>query len=206
MTLRRLVDILVSLVALIVFAPLLVAIAVVVRVCLGPRVIFRQIRPGLHGEPFTILKFRTMRDHRGADGMPLPDSLRMTRVGQFLRSSSLDELPELINVLRGDMSLIGPRPLMMAYLPLYTTEQARRHEVRPGITGLAQVSGRNAISWEDKFALDVYYVDHQGLVLDLQIIWRTFIKVVSRDGISAEGFSTAPAFTGTSSDGAGIRV
>jgi sugar transferase EpsL len=206
MTLRRLVDIVVSLVALIVFAPLLVAIAVVVRFCLGPRVIFRQIRPGLHGEPFTILKFRTMRDDRGADGAPLPDSLRMTRVGQFLRSSSLDELPELINVLRGDMSLIGPRPLIMAYLPLFSAEQARRHEVRPGITGLAQVSGRNAISWEDKFALDVYYVDHQAVVLDLQIIWRTFIKVVSRHGISADGFSTAPAFTGSSSDEVGVRV
>jgi lipopolysaccharide/colanic/teichoic acid biosynthesis glycosyltransferase len=203
---RRTVDVLVSLVALIVFAPLLAAIAIVVRVCLGPGVLFRQVRPGLHGEPFTIWKFRTMRDERAADGSQLPDSMRMTRVGQFLRSSSLDELPELVNVLRGDMSLIGPRPLMMAYLPLYTPEQARRHEVRPGITGLAQVSGRNAISWEEKFALDVHYVDHQSLALDLQILWRTLVKVVSRDGISAEGFSTAPAFTGTPRDGAGIRV
>ena len=206
MTMRRTVDVLVSLVALIVFAPLLVAIAIVVRVCLGPEVLFRQVRPGLHGEPFMIWKFRTMRDDRAPDGSQLPDSLRMTRVGQFLRSSSLDELPELVNVLLGDMSLIGPRPLTMAYLPLYTPEQARRHDVRPGITGLAQVNGRNAISWEEKFALDLHYVDNQSVRLDVQILWRTLVKVVSRDGISAEGFSTAPSFTGTPSDGTEVRV
>ena len=203
---RRTVDVVVSLVALIVFAPLFVATAIVVRVCLGRGVLFRQVRPGLHGEPFTILKFRTMRDDRGPDGELLPDSLRLTRVGHFLRSSSLDELPELINVLRGDMSLVGPRPLKMAYLPLYSAEQARRQNVKPGITGLAQVSGRNAISWKEKFALDVQYVENQSLALDMQILWRTLVKVLSRDGISAEGFSTAPDFTGTPSDEAEVSV
>jgi lipopolysaccharide/colanic/teichoic acid biosynthesis glycosyltransferase len=162
-------------------------------------VLFRQVRPGLQGRPFTMVKFRTMTDDRGPDGALLPDARRLTPFGRFLRASSLDELPELWNVLKGDMSLVGPRPLLMEYLPLYTPEQARRHEVRPGITGWAQVNGRNAISWANKFALDVWYVDHRSLWLDLQILWRTVRKVLVRDGISAEGEATMPKFTGSKS-------
>jgi lipopolysaccharide/colanic/teichoic acid biosynthesis glycosyltransferase len=194
---RRLVDLTVASVALVVLSPLLLAIAVSVRAVLGSPIFFRQQRPGLRGEPFTIVKFRTMRDERNPDGTLRPDEARMTRFGQLLRRSSLDELPELWNVIRGDMSLVGPRPLMMEYLPLYSAEQARRHNVRPGITGLAQVTGRNAISWEEKFALDVQYVDEQSFLLDARILWRTVVGVLRRDGISAEGFATAPAFTGS---------
>jgi lipopolysaccharide/colanic/teichoic acid biosynthesis glycosyltransferase len=161
--------------------------------------LFRQVRPGLQGRPFTMVKFRTMTVERGPDGALLPDAQRLTPFGRFLRASSLDELPELWNVLKGDMSLVGPRPLLMEYLPLYTPEQARRHEVRPGITGWAQVNGRNAISWVDKFALDVWYVDHRSLWLDVQILWRTVRKVLVRDGISAAGEATMPKFTGSKS-------
>ncbi len=177
----------------------LLALAWLIRRKLGSPVLFRQVRPGLHGKPFTMVKFRTMTDERGPDGALLPDAQRLTPFGRFLRASSLDELPELWNVLRGEMSLVGPRPLLMEYLPIYTPEQARRHEVRPGITGWAQVNGRNAISWTDKFALDVWYVDHRSLWLDVQILWRTVRKVLLRDGISAEGVATMSKFTGSES-------
>jgi len=159
-------------------------------------VLFRQIRPGLNGKPFEMIKFRTMRDAVDASGKQLPDNERMTPFGCFLRSSSLDELPELWNVLKGDMSLVGPRPLLMEYLPLYTSEQSRRHEVRPGVTGWAQINGRNALSWEEKFKLDIWYVDNRSLWLDLKIIFLTVVKVVMRDGISADGEVTMPKFTG----------
>lgn len=168
-----------------------------VRRKLGSPVFFRQTRPGLRGKSFRMVKFRTMTDERGTDGDLLPDAQRLTPFGHFLRASSLDELPELWNVLRGDMSLVGPRPLLVEYLPLYSPEQARRHEVRPGITGWAQVNGRNAIGWEDKFALDVWYVDNQTLWLDIKILWMTVRKVLVRDGISAAGEATMPKFTGS---------
>lgn len=164
---------------------------------MGAPVLFSQTRPGRHGKPFKMIKFRTMRDAIDADGRPLPDAERLTKLGRFLRSSSLDELPELWNVLKGDMSLVGPRPLLMEYLPLYSEEQARRHEVRPGVTGWAQVNGRNAISWDEKFALDVWYVDNRSLWLDLKIIWLTLRKVVKREGISAAGEATMSKFTGS---------
>ena len=184
-------------VALAVLGPVLLVLAVLVRRRLGAPVLFRQRRPGRGGKLFTILKFRTMRDAVGSDGRPLADELRLTRFGRFLRSSSLDELPELLNVVRGDMSLVGPRPLIPAYLERYTPEQARRHEVRPGITGLAQVSGRNAISWEERLALDVEYVDGWSLRLDLWILWRTVAITLRREGISAEGHATMPEFLGS---------
>lgn len=176
--------------------PLLVLIWMV-RLKLGSPVFFRQVRPGLHGMPFEMVKFRTMTSERGPDGQLLPDAVRLTPFGRFLRATSLDELPELWNVLKGDMGLVGPRPLLMEYLPLYTLEQARRHEVRPGITGWAQVNGRNAISWEDKFRLDVWYVEHRSLWLDIKILWLTVKKVLVRDGISAAGEATMPKFSGT---------
>lgn len=194
---KRAFDILASTTALIVLSPVLVFMAVLIRRRMGVPVLFRQVRPGLFGKPFEMVKFRTMRDARDSEGRPLPDSERLTGLGRFLRATSLDELPELWNVLKGNMSLVGPRPLLMEYLPLYTPEQARRHEVQPGITGWAQVNGRNALSWEEKFALDVWYVDHQSLWLDLKIIVLTLWKVVRRDGISAEGESTMPRFTGS---------
>lgn len=193
---KRWFDLTASIFALVVLAlPLLVLIGVV-RCKLGSPVFFRQIRPGLNGEPFEMVKFRTMTDDRDVNGVLLPDAARLTSFGRFLRASSLDELPELWNVLRGEMSLVGPRPLLMEYLPLYTVEQARRHEVRPGITGWAQVNGRNAISWEDKFALDVWYVTHQSMWLDVRILFRTVHKVLVRDNISAAGEATMPRFTG----------
>ncbi len=166
---------------------------------LGRPVLFTQVRPGLHGKPFKMVKFRTMTDARDANGGLLPDAQRLTSFGRFLRASSLDELPELWNVLRGEMSLVGPRPLLMEYLPLYSPEQARRHEVRPGITGWAQINGRNAISWADKFALDVWYVDNRSLWLDVRILWLTVRKVLVRDGISAAGEATMPRFEGDKS-------
>lgn len=196
---KRLFDFVLASVALILLAQPLLVLAWFIRRKLGSPVLFRQVRPGLQGIPFTLVKFRTMTDERGTDGALLPDAQRLTTFGRFLRASSLDELPELWNVLRGDMSLVGPRPLLMEYLQLYTTEQKRRHEVRPGITGWAQVNGRNAISWEDKFALDVWYVDNRNLWLDLKILWRTVRKVLVRDGISAAGEATMPRFTGTKS-------
>ncbi len=193
---KRLFDLLVAALALLLLAfPLLVLIWFIRRK-LGSPVLFRQIRPGFQGRPFTMVKFRTMTNERGADGALLPDAQRLTPFGRFLRASSLDELPELWNVLKGEMSLVGPRPLLMEYLPLYTPEQARRHEVRPGVTGWAQVNGRNAISWEDKFALDVWYVDNRSMWLDVRILWLTVHKVLVRDGISAPGDATMPKFEG----------
>lgn len=177
--------------------PVILLLALLVRVRIGSPVFFRQMRPGYRGEPFEMLKFRTMRDAFGSDGQPLPDADRMTDMGRMLRSSSLDELPELWNVLKGEMSLVGPRPLLMEYLPLYDAEQARRHAVRPGVTGWAQVNGRNALSWEQKFALDLWYVDNRSIWLDLKILWMTMAKVMNRDGISADGEATMPKFKGT---------
>jgi lipopolysaccharide/colanic/teichoic acid biosynthesis glycosyltransferase len=182
---------------LVVLSPVLGAVALLVRTKLGGPVLFRQTRPGLGGEPFEMVKFRTMTDARGPDGALLPDAQRLTPLGRFLRGSSLDELPELWNVLKGDMSLVGPRPLLMRYLDRYTPEQTRRHEVRPGITGLAQVYGRNAIGWDEKLAYDVSYVDRISLSLDLRILLRTVFQVVRRDGISAESHATMPEFTGS---------
>lgn len=193
---KRLFDLLLSLAGLLVLAVPLLALSFLVRRKLGAPVLFRQIRPGLDGQPFMLVKFRTMTDARGPDGALLPDAQRLTNFGRFLRSSSLDELPELWNVLRGEMSLVGPRPLLMEYLPLYSSEQARRHEVRPGITGWAQVNGRNAVSWDERFRLDVWYVDHRSLWLDLKILWLTVRKVVVREGINAHGEATMPRFTG----------
>jgi lipopolysaccharide/colanic/teichoic acid biosynthesis glycosyltransferase len=196
---KRLFDILAAALALSLLCMPLLLVAVLVRFKLGSPVFFRQTRPGLQGKPFQMIKFRTMRDAFDAEGRALPDSERLTAFGQLLRATSLDELPELWNVLKGDMSLVGPRPLLMEYLPLYTPEQARRHEVRPGITGWAQVNGRNAISWEDKFCLDVWYVDNQCLWLDIRILLLTVKKVLIRDGISAEGHVTAEKFKGSES-------
>lgn len=194
---QRIFDIFAACIGLIVFSPVLIIVAILVGRQMGKPVLFRQTRPGLHGVPFRMIKFRTMRDAVDASGVPLPDAARLTRLGRFLRSSSLDELPELWNVLKGEMSLVGPRPLLMEYLPLYSAEQARRHEVRPGVTGWAQVNGRNALSWEDKFALDLWYVENRSLWLDLKIVWMTIRKVIKRDGISAEGEATMPKFTGS---------
>lgn len=193
---KRPADILLSALGLIVLAPVMAAVAAAVAVALGRPVFFRQERPGLHGRPFRLVKFRTMLDSVDSAGNPLDDAQRLTRFGRFLRASSLDELPELWNVLRGDMSLVGPRPLLMRYLPLYSPEQARRHDVRPGLTGWSQVNGRNALSWPDKLALDVWYVDHRSFGLDLKILLMTVAKVVSRSGIAAEGSETMPEFRG----------
>jgi sugar transferase EpsL len=195
--LKRAFDIGAAGAGLVLLSPLLLGAALLVRATLGAPVLFRQLRPGLHGQPFTLYKFRTMRDAVGADGAPQPDAERLTRVGRFLRSTSLDELPELVNVLRGDMSLVGPRPLLMEYLPLYTAEQARRHEVRPGLTGWAQVHGRNAIAWEERFRRDVWYVENRSLGLDLKILARTAAQVLRRHGVSQEGHATMEKFRGT---------
>lgn len=199
---KRLLDVVVAGAGLVVLSPLLLVIAIAVRLRLGPPVLFRQVRPGRHGEPFELLKFRTMTDARGSDGELLPDAERLTGLGRLLRRTSLDELPELVNVVRGDMSLVGPRPLLMEYLPLYSPEQARRHAVRPGITGWAQVNGRNATTWEERFAADRYYVDHRSLRLDLHILKRTVAQVLSGAGVSAPGEATMARFTG-STDGTG---
>lgn len=196
---RRLVDILVAAAALVLLSPLLVAVALAVRVKLGSPVLFRQVRPGLNGEPFALYKFRTMREAIAEDGQPLTDGQRLTPFGQHLRAWSLDELPELWNMLRGDMSLIGPRPLLMEYLPLYSPAQMRRHDFKPGLTGWAQVNGRNALSWDEKFALDIFYVEHRSVRLDLKILWLTVKNVLNRHGISAEGEATMSRFTGTGS-------
>ena len=195
--LKRLFDFLMALIGLLVLSPVLAILAWQIRKQLGSPVLFRQTRPGLHGKPFQMVKFRTMRDAIGPDGQPLPDSERMTPFGSFLRSASLDELPELWNVLKGDMSLVGPRPLLMEYLPLYSPTQARRHEARPGVTGWAQINGRNALSWEEKFRLDVWYVDNQSFWLDLKILALTVKKVFVREGISAAGEATMTRFTGS---------
>ena len=193
---KRLFDVLFAVMTLLLLALPLLSLTWLVRNKLGSPVFFRQTRPGLHGKSFEMVKFRTMTDERGPDGLLLPDAVRLTSFGRFLRSTSLDELPELWNVIKGEMSLVGPRPLLMEYLPLYTSEQARRHEVRPGITGWAQVNGRNGISWEDKFMLDVWYVDNRRLWLDIKILWLTVRKVLVRDGINAPGDATMPVFKG----------
>jgi lipopolysaccharide/colanic/teichoic acid biosynthesis glycosyltransferase len=193
---KRAFDLVTSSVLLVLLAPLIIGVALLVRIKLGSPVLFRQVRPGLGAQPFEMLKFRTMTDAAGPDGQMLPDSERLTGFGRRLRATSLDELPGLINVVRGEMSLVGPRPLLMQYLPLYSPTQARRHEVRPGLTGWAQVNGRNELSWNDKFALDVWYVDNRSLWLDLRILALTAMKVVRRDGISAAGEATMPVFRG----------
>ncbi|AOQ23324.1 putative sugar transferase EpsL [Moorella thermoacetica] len=198
---KRLIDFIGAFIGLVVFLPLIILIALLVRVNMEAPVLFRQVRPGLHGRPFILYKFRTMRELRDAEGRLLPDEMRLTRLGRILRSTSLDELPELFNVLKGEMSLVGPRPLLMEYLDRYTTEQARRHEVKPGITGWAQVNGRNAITWEEKFKLDVWYVDNWNLGLDLKILVLTLIKVLKREGISAGGHATMPEFRGSQGPG-----
>lgn len=194
---KRLFDMLVASLALMALLPILAVLALLIRVNMGSPVLFRQTRPGLHGEPFDMVKFRTMRDARDHEGRPLADAERITRLGRILRSTSLDELPELWNVLKGDMSLVGPRPLLMEYMPLYSPAQARRHEVRPGVTGWAQVNGRNAIGWDEKFALDLWYVDHRSLWVDFKILGLTVAKVFSRQGISAEGEATMTKFQGS---------
>lgn len=194
---KRALDLLLTAVGLVVLSPLLIVLAITIWRKLGRPILFTQTRPGQHGKPFTIYKFRTMTGTRDVDGNLLPDSKRLTPFGSFLRSTSLDELPELFNVLKGDMSLVGPRPLLMQYLDRYTPEQARRHEVRPGITGWAQINGRNAITWEEKFALDVWYVDHMSLWLDLRILLVTVWKVIHREGIHQQGKATMTEFMGT---------
>jgi sugar transferase EpsL len=194
---KRLLDIVVALLLLIILFPVLFTIAILIKIKLGSPVIFKQQRPGLHGKPFYLYKFRTMTNERDENGELLPDHIRLTPFGQLLRKFSLDELPQLINVLKGDISLVGPRPLLMEYLELYTPEQARRHEVKPGITGWAQVNGRNTISWEEKFKLDVWYVDNQSFWLDLKILYLTVIKVFKSEGINQAGHVTMEKFTGT---------
>ncbi len=194
---KRLFDLILASLALILLSPLLLLIALAVRLGLGKPVLFRQPRPGYKGRIFTLYKFRTMRDVLAPDGTPLPDERRLTALGRFLRATSLDELPELINVLRGEMSLVGPRPLLVKYLPLYTPEQMRRHDVLPGITGWAQINGRNTLTWQEKFRLDVWYVDHWSLWLDVKILFLTVWKVLRREGISQPGQATASEFDGT---------
>ena len=195
--LKRLFDIIIASIALILLSPLYAFVAYKVKKNLGSPVLFRQVRPGLHGKPFEMIKFRSMKDALDAQGNPLPDSERLTPFGKMLRSSSLDEMPELWNVIKGDMSIVGPRPLLTEYLPLYNTEQAKRHNVRPGMTGHAQVNGRNAIGWEEKFKLDTWYVENQSTRLDFKIMFKTVHKVLAKDDISAEGEATMTKFTGT---------
>lgn len=197
---KRPFDLLLTVPSMLVVLPLCLCIAALVRWKLGSPVLFRQVRPGLGGIPFEMIKFRTMTDARDADGEPLPDEARLTPFGLWLRSTSLDELPELLNVLKGDMSLVGPRPLLMRYLPRYSPEQYRRHEVLPGVTGWAQVNGRNALDWPSKFRLDVWYVDHMSPWLDLRILFLTVYKMVRRDGITQEGEATASEFMGNQVD------
>ena len=194
--LKRVIDLIVSFVGLIVFSPILIIIAILIWCNMGTPVLFAQARPGLNGKPFTIYKFRTMTEEKDEQGQLLCDGKRLTKMGRFLRSTSLDELPELFNVLKGEMSLVGPRPLLIDYLQNYTPEQKRRHEVKPGITGWAQVNGRNALTWEEKFRLDVWYVDNWSILLDFKIIFLTMIKVIRREGISADGHATMPEFMG----------
>lgn len=194
---KRFFDFIIATVALIVLSPVLVLVSILIRQKLGSPVLFRQIRPGQYGKPFEMIKFRTMRDAVDHQGNPLPDSERLTPFGKMLRSTSLDELPELWNVIKGEMSIVGPRPLLMEYLPLYSPEQARRHELKPGMTGWAQINGRNAIGWDEKFKLDTWYVEHQSIWLDIKIMLLTVKKVLIRDGISAEGEATMSRFTGS---------
>lgn len=198
--LKRLLDIIIASIALILLSPLYAFVAYKVKKNLGSPVLFHQVRPGLHGKPFEMIKFRTMKDAVDEQGNPLPDSERLTPFGQMLRSTSLDEMPELWNVIKGDMSIVGPRPLLMEYLPLYSPEQAKRHDVRPGMTGHAQVNGRNAIGWEEKFKLDTWYVENRSIWLDFKIMFKTVHKVLAKEDISAEGEATMTKFTGTKTD------
>jgi lipopolysaccharide/colanic/teichoic acid biosynthesis glycosyltransferase len=193
---KRLVDILISLITLLLLTPIIGIAALMIRMKLGSPILFAQIRPGLLERPFRMVKFRTMTDACDATGNLLPDTERLLPFGRWLRASSIDELPELWNVLKGDMSLVGPRPLLMEYLPLYTSEQARRHLVKPGLTGWAQINGRNALTWEEKFVLDIWYVDNRSFFLDFKILVLTVLKVINREGISADGETTMPYFTG----------
>ena len=193
---KRMFDCTAAVLGALLLSPVFVLLAVMVALSMGRPILFTQPRPGLHGRPFRLIKFRTMRDARDADGRPLPDAERLTAAGRLLRATSLDELPELWNVLRGEMSLVGPRPLLMRYLDRYTPEQARRHDVHPGITGLAQIRGRNGLDWDEKFALDIWYVDHRSVWLDARILWGTLRAVVLREGISAAGEATMPEFMG----------
>lgn len=197
---KRLFDIIVSIIALVLLSPIFVIVAYKVKKNLGSPVLFRQVRPGLNGQPFEMIKFRTMKDAVDKDGNPLPDSERLTPFGKMLRATSLDEMPELWNVLKGEMSLVGPRPLLMEYLPLYNERQAKRHDVRPGVTGYAQVNGRNAISWEQKFEYDVWYVENQSFWLDIKILFKTVKKVFFKEDINAEGEATMSKFTGSKKD------
>lgn len=198
--LKRILDIIIATMALILLSPLYFIVAYKVKKNLGSPVLFRQVRPGLHGKPFEMIKFRTMRDAVDAQGNSLPDSERLTPFGKMLRATSLDEMPELWNVIKGDMSVVGPRPLLMEYLPLYSPEQAKRHNVRPGMTGHAQINGRNAIGWDEKFKLDTWYVDNQSTLLDFKIMFQTVHKVLAKDDISAEGEATMTKFTGSNSE------
>ena len=198
--LKRILDVVIASTALVLLSPVYALVAYKVKKNLGSPVLFRQTRPGLYGQPFEMIKFRSMKDALDTAGNPLPDSERLTPFGKMLRATSLDEMPELWNVIKGDMSIVGPRPLLMEYLPLYNSEQAKRHEVRPGITGYAQVNGRNAISWEKKFELDTWYVENQSLWLDFKIMLKTVKKVLAKDDISAEGEVTMHKFTGTKQD------
>jgi lipopolysaccharide/colanic/teichoic acid biosynthesis glycosyltransferase len=194
---KRLFDFIVASVAVVLLSPVIVVVALMVRCRIGSPVLFRQVRPGLHGQTFEMVKFRTMSDARDGAGNLLPDAQRLPRFGKLLRATSMDELPELWNVLKGDMSLVGPRPLLMEYLPLYSEEQARRHDVRPGVTGWAQVNGRNSLSWEEKFQLDVWYVDHQSFRLDLKILWLTILAVLKPQGVNQAGHATMERFQGS---------
>ncbi|WP_020395541.1 sugar transferase [Thiolinea disciformis] len=194
---KRILDFIIAIISLLLLSPIILTLILLIHLKLGSPVFFTQNRPGLNGKPFKMVKFRTMTDKKDENGNLLPDAVRLTKFGRLLRATSLDELPELWNVLKGEMSLVGPRPLLMEYLLYYSSEQARRHEVRPGITGWAQINGRNTISWEDKFKLDVWYVDNQSFWIDLKILFLTIKKVFIREGISAEGEATMPKFTGT---------
>ena len=196
---KRVLDVVAALVLLVLLSPLLAVLWLVVRIGLGSPALFRQVRPGRNGAPFLLVKLRTMREANGPDGRPRPDAERLTRLGRMLRATSLDELPELWNVLSGEMSLVGPRPLLVEYLPLYSDRQRKRHDVRPGITGWAQVNGRNSLSWEERFEMDVWYVENLTFALDVKILWRTLLAVIRREGISAAGEVTMPRFTGTRS-------
>ena len=193
---KRLFDIIATSATILILSPVIITAALIVRLKMGVPVFFKQERPGLHGKPFIIYKFRTMTDKKDHDGKVLPDEMRLTPLGKFLRRFSIDELPQLFNVIRGDLSLVGPRPLLMEYLALYTPESARRHDVKPGITGWAQVNGRNALSWDERFKLDVWYVDNRSFMLDLKILWLTLIKVFRKEGINQNGHATMEKFKG----------
>ncbi len=198
---KRFSDLLFSLIAGLFFLPLILIISIIILVFMGKPILFIQVRPGFQGKSFRIYKFRTMKSAVDQSGTLLPDDKRLTAVGKILRRFSFDELPQLFNIIKGDLSFVGPRPLLMEYLPRYTPEQARRHQVKPGVTGWAQVNGRNAISWEEKFKLDVWYVDHRNFVLDMKILWCTILKVIRGEGINADGYATMPEFTGSHEKG-----